>query len=167
MSDLRIVRSALTSTLLFLSMGLAHNFGGAVPKLSGWSLILWVATFLILLKVRLDSISNPALAALVLLFQTLGHSVISAESAPSEIRMSTAHLLAGLITFSAIRFGCHAIDVIERGLTRFLPVLFQQISLAFLAFKPQISPIRVESALDFLWRANQLRAPPSFATLGK
>lgn len=167
MSDLRIVRSALTSTLLFLSMGLAHNFGGAVPNLSGWSLIFWVATFLILLKVRLDSISNPALAALVLLFQTLGHVVISAESAPSDIRMSAAHLLAGLITFSAIRFGCHAIDVFERGLTRFLPVLFQQISVAFLSFKALVPSVRVESVLDFLRRANQLRAPPFAATLGK
>jgi hypothetical protein len=167
MSDLRIVRSALTATLLFLSMGLAHNFGGAVPKLSGWSLILWVATFIILIKVRLDSISNPALAALVLLFQTLGHVVISAESAPSDIQMSASHLFAGLITFSAIKFGCHAVDVLERGLSRFLPTPFQQILVAFRSFKLLISSIRVESSLDFSRRANQLRAPPLVATLGK
>ena len=167
MSDLRIVRSALTSTLLFLSMGLAHNFGGAVPELSGGSLILWLATFVILLKVRLDSISNPALAGLVLLFQTLGHVVISTESAPSDIRMSSSHLLAGSITFSAIRFGCRTIDVLERGLSRFLPVRFQQISAAFRSFKPLVSSIRVEFSLNFLRRANQLRAPPLVATLGK
>ena len=167
MSDLRIVRSALTSTLLFLSMGLAHNFGGAVPKLSDWSLFLWVATFIILIKVRLDSISNPALAALVLLFQTLGHLVITAEPAPSDVRMNTSHLFVGSITFLAIRFGCRAIDVIERGFNRFLPVLFEQISVAFLACKSLVSSARVESALDFFRRANQLRAPPLVATLGK
>ena len=167
MSDFRIVRSAITSTLLFLSMGLAHNFGGAIPTLTIWSLVLWVATFVILSMVRLDSISDPALAALVLLFQTLGHVVISSESAPSDLRMSTSHLFAGLITFLAIRFGCSTIDVLERELCKFLPVLFQQISVAFRAAKLLVSSLSVEYKLDFSRRANQLRAPPWVAITGK
>jgi len=165
MSDLRIARSALTSTMLFLSMGLAHNFGGAVPKLSAWSIILWLATFAILLRVRASSFSDPALAALVLLFQSLGHIVVSAESAPSDLRMSASHLIVGSITFAAIRFSCQALDVLERGLSRILPILFNQISVAFLAVELPVATLRVESALEFLRRANQLRAPPSPAML--
>ena len=50
MSDQRQVRSAFVSTALFLSMGFAHNVGGAIPHFSFWSVLLWVSTFLLLSK---------------------------------------------------------------------------------------------------------------------
>lgn len=165
MRDRRIVSSTLTSSSLFLSMGMAHLLGGAVPNFSFFPLIFWGFTFILLQKVDLHHLVNSKLAALTLLFQLLGHISLSSNLSGSSFKMAISHLVCGIATFLVIRFGLNALDIVERGLTRFLPELFS--SFAASAFwLPKV--VRVLS-LDFLKlildQTRLMRAPPMFATV--
>ena len=164
MRDRRIVSSAVTSSALFLSMGIAHSLGGAIPSASPSSFIIWAVGFLLLQKVDLHKIPNSALAALVLLFQMLGHFSLSSSSSASTIRMSFSHIFCGLLSFVVIRFGLKALSVLEKGL-----VLFLTRSLKTIAISAQIKskfswPSSPDFLTAFIQSANQLRAPPSLAT---
>jgi len=164
MRDRRIASSAVTSSALFLSMGIAHILGGAIPSASPSSFIIWAMGFLLLQKVDLHKIPNSALATLVLLFQMLGHFSFSSSSSASNIRMSFSHLFCGLFSFIAIRFELNALSALEKGLALFLTRTLKTIVISA-QIKSKISwPNCPDFFTAFFQSANQLRAPPSLAT---
>ena len=164
MRDHRIVSSAVTSSALFLSMGLAHNLGGVIPNPSPYSLAIWVLSFLLLQKANLREISNSALASLVLLFQVLGHSSLSSSTSASTVRMSISHLVCGVLTFTVIRYGLNALRGLEKGLALFLTKSFRSIVVSD-QIKFEVLWLACPDFLTtFLHSANQMRAPPNLAT---
>ena len=162
-TDQRQVRSAFVSTALFLSMGFAHNVGGAIPHFSIWSVLLWVSTFLFLSKKDLAQLTNSGLAAMDFLFQFLGHLVLSTDSMSSGSRMSASHLLAGVFTFVVIRYGLFSLHALERGLAAFVPKSFTKVEIRCSSCSVLIESKESTFRNDFSRSANQLRAPPVFA----
>jgi len=165
MRDRQIVRSTVTSSSLFLSMGMAHFLGGAIPNFSFLPIIFWGFTFILLQKVDLHHLANSKLAALTLLFQVLGHISLSSNLSGSSFKMAISHLGCGITTFLVIRFGLNALDILERGLARFLPDPFS----SFAADEFSITEVVRALSLDFLKlildQTRLMRAPPMFATV--
>ena len=163
MKDQRQARSAFVSTALFLSMGLAHNVGGAIPHFSIWSVLLWVSTFLFLSKKDLAQLTYSGLAAMVFLFQFLGHLVLSTDSMSSGSRMSASHLLAGVFTFVVIRYGLFSLHALERGLAAFVPKSFAKVEIPCSTCSALIESKESTFRNEYSRSTNQLRAPPVFA----
>ena len=162
-TDQRQVRSAFVSTALFLSMGFAHSVGGAIPHYSFWSVLLWVSTFLFLSKKDLAQLTNSGLAAIVLLFQFLGHLVLSTDSVISGARMSASHFLVGVLTFAVVRYGLFSLHAIERGLAAFTPKSFTKVEIACSTCSALIESKESTFHNEYSCSTNQLRAPPVFA----
>jgi hypothetical protein len=162
MRDQRQARSALISTALFSSMGLAHNVGGVIPHFTLWAIVLWISTYFFLSNLDLKRLSNAGLAALVLLFQFLGHLVLSTDTSSSGLRMSAAHFLTGIITFAVIRYGLFALQLLERGLSRLIPTSFSSGEVAREFKNALIQKLNFAFLIVFSRRTNQLRAPPVF-----
>jgi hypothetical protein len=88
--------------VLFLSGVLAHSLsGGAVIELK--SFIFFTALIsLTLFLARNLTLEGPQLALLVLVLQSAGHFLLGGADKSSDIQMSGAHLIAGVLSYRAV-----------------------------------------------------------------
>ena len=99
----RVLRSFALNAVFFLSIALAHHLGGGdlapSPLLAP---LFFLSTFLFAIRPPRE-LDGPFLAFILLLFQVLGHLAFHLPPAQSFVRMSTAHIVAVVISFVATR----------------------------------------------------------------
>ena len=98
---MRSLRVALGASSMVLFAMVAHILaGGALTP--GRELFLMALSVIALVAVLLPAIAEgPALAALAVLVQLLGHMVLGTTT-PNELRMTGAHLLAGCLSYMLV-----------------------------------------------------------------
>ena len=105
----RAIRSTVLASVCTLSMVMAHLIGG------GELIITWFAPFVFISSTAIFFIKNPkefsgpTLAAVLLIFQLVGHA--SFGMSHSDGRMSVAHVVALLISYHLVR---HFEEIVNR-----------------------------------------------------
>jgi hypothetical protein len=147
-----VSKRPLTALFLLNSLLLAHYFGGANFHITKYFLMLAFSTFY-LLPDQIDP--GPKLAYFVLIFQGFGHLSLEISGATSP-RMSTNHLIAGIVTYHFIvRFDA----IIESLCDWFAPLSITKLEL--------IKPIALVTFYfkSFIFRYSNydfsLRGPPN------
>lgn len=107
--------------ILILSALSAHELaGGALvqtPHLLWQALGITVVLFIIR-NIRLD---GPNLALLILFIQSTSHFLIGGGSYQSEVKMTFAHLISGVISYFAIAYFDIAWDFLSQSFAALLP----------------------------------------------
>ena len=155
--------SILISSALFLSMISAHVLGGAAFEFNPALPLILIASIIFLYFKKLNEFSGPQLAALLLLFQFMGHFVVGTHSMATA-QMSIAHGISGVLGFLTVRHCERCIaKTQDRFVAIFLPQVFDSIRFAvsenvlvFLSYTYSFFSHRISSIRD--------RAPPRFAT---
>ncbi len=99
--------------ILLLSALSAHSLAGGsfieTPNL------LWqgFAIGVVLLCIRSIKLEGPALALLILFIQSTSHFLLGGGSYQSELRMTLAHLLSGVLSYLAISYFEIALEFIS------------------------------------------------------
>ena len=90
--------------ILFLSALLAHSLAGGTfvetPNLLWQGLAIGVVLFC----VRSIKLEGPALALLILVIQSTSHFLLGGGTYQSELRMTLAHVLSGVLSYLAISY---------------------------------------------------------------
>ena len=90
--------------ILFLSALLAHSLAGGTfvetPNLMWQGLAIGVVLFC----VRSIKLEGPALALLILVIQSTSHFLLGGGTYQSELRMTLAHVLSGILSYLAISY---------------------------------------------------------------
>jgi hypothetical protein len=88
--------------VLFLAGILAHTLaGGAVIELNRF-ILLTASICMILFLVRNLSLEGPQLALVVLVLQSAGHFLLGGADKSSDLQMSGAHLISGVLSYRAV-----------------------------------------------------------------
>jgi hypothetical protein len=88
--------------VLFLSGILAHTLsGGAIIELQSF-ISLTALISLILFLTRNLTLEGPQLALVVLALQSAGHFLLGGADKSSDIQMSGAHLISGVLSYRAV-----------------------------------------------------------------
>ena len=160
----RVIRPMLVASSLFLSMIAAHAIGGGSFEFSLFLPIILIGTYLFFYFRKVNEFSGPQLAALVLVFQFLGHMTINGHGMHSNLGMSISHLVAGVIGFHVVRRCERCIEIVEQKFVSvFIPQIFRRINISILRDCHFAS--ESHSAIVSIFKATiRDRAPPSLAT---
>jgi hypothetical protein len=88
--------------ILFLSGILAHTLSGGAVVAFKKTLFLTALISLGLYLARDITLEGPQLALMVLLAQSSGHFVLGGADNSSDLRMSAAHIFAGVLSYRAV-----------------------------------------------------------------
>lgn len=146
--------------VLLLSGILAHTLsGGAIIEVNRF-LTLSVLIALALFLSRNISLEGPQLALMILIVQSTGHFLLGGADKSSDLQMSFAHILAGLLSYKAVTH-------FDR-FWEFIAVLAQALRIPnfeILIFRIEISHlrwiVRESSITHFFSRSLQFRGPPT------
>jgi len=153
-------RSLVLTNILFLGVALSHHLaGGQIQDISMLYLLL-IATFLFFWKKPLKNFEGPSLAAILIIFQLLGHILMQQNADNSDSRMFFSHTFSILLTYSFARkideLAHHVLLLIKEV---FIPKIF--ISLWILDFAQRINnPLFFFFYSDFHIKSTNGRAPP-------
>lgn len=165
MSAIEAFRSLTLNLVLFLSLLISHHLGGGDYSLAAGLVPLFFLSFMLFWVRPLRTIEGPKLAAVLVIFQAIGHLSLDSENSVSTIRMSAAHLLAVFASY-------YLAKDLDRGLlalfnllaSLFVPTTFyllEAVSITsaspFLRSSPYLS-------LDYLGQSLE-RGPPTHAII--
>ena len=97
----RAIRSVGLASLCTFSMVIAHLLGGGELTVNWFAPLVFFASAAIFFIKNPKELSGPTLAALLLLFQVVGHSSFGISH--SDGRMSVAHVVALLLSYQLVR----------------------------------------------------------------
>ena len=122
----RAIRSAALASLCTLSMVIAHLLGGGEITINWFAPCVLVLSAAIFFHKNPKEFSGPTLAALLLIFQLVGHASFGISR--SDGRMSVAHVVALLISYHLVR---HFEEIVNRVGIYIRPIVaFTPITLA-------------------------------------
>ena len=160
----RAISPTLVSSALFLSMIAAHLIGGGSFEFNFLLPAILIGTFVLLYVKKVNELTGPQLAALILLFQFFGHMTISAHAMNSNLQMSASHVIAGIAGFHVVRRCQRCIERVEQKfISFFIPQIFRAIDFPILR-QSQCAGDAVASINSTFKAAIRDRAPPSLAT---
>jgi len=153
-------RSLILTNILFLSVTLSHHLAGGQIQEFKMLYLLLIATFLFFWKKPIKNFEGPSLAAILIIFQLLGHILMQQNTANSDSRMIFSHTFSILLTYSFAK----KIDELAQHvylLIRdiFIPRIIRLFSISYLGQ-------RIIHNQDFSFYSNfhiqsiQVRAPP-------
>ena len=105
----RAIRSGALASLCTLSMVIAHLLGGGEITINWFAPCVLVLSAAIFFHKNPKEFSGPTLAALLLIFQLVGHASFGISR--SDGRMSLAHVVALLISYHLVR---HFEEIVNR-----------------------------------------------------
>lgn len=105
----RAIRSTGLASLCTLSMVIAHLLGGGEITINWFAPLVFFSSAAIFFIKNPKEFSGPTLAALLLIFQLVGHA--SFGMSHSDGRMSVAHVVALLISYHLVR---HFEEIVNR-----------------------------------------------------
>lgn len=136
----QVIRSLILSSFLFLSVITSHHLaGGEIVNISPLCLIS-IAAFVFFSVKFPKSLEGPKLAALLLIFQLVGHFILNTNST-SDIKMFFSHAFALYATYKFIE----KIDFIETGLFEF----FSKIILPIKLHPIQLTQVEIEIYFEY------------------
>ena len=151
----RAIRSLALSSVCTLSMVIAHLLGG------GELIITWFAPFVFSSSTAIFFIKNPkefngpTLAALLLIFQLVGH--LSFGNPKSDDRMAVAHVIALTLSFQLVR---HFESIVSRVGSMFARnFTFKLIAIPQI-FSQQVFSVQSFDKTSNILRSLSDRAPP-------
>ena len=105
----RAIRSTGLASLCTLSMVIAHLLGGGEITINWFAPLVFFSSAAIFFIKNPKEFSGPTLAALLLIFQLVGHASFGISR--SDGRMSVAHVVALLISYHLVR---HFEEIVNR-----------------------------------------------------
>lgn len=141
----RFLRSLTLNLLLFTSVLIFHHLGGGSFSLSPITLPLFALSIVYFNARPLKEFNGPGLAAILVVFQILGHFVFHNSSTISAARMYAAHGIAVVLTYFISRHFEKISNAIDALIESVLP------KVRFGVFNPKIEQI-------VLWIESQNRA---------
>ena len=153
-------RSLILTNILFLSVTLSHHLAGGEIQNFKMLYLLLIATFLFFWKKPLMNFEGPSLAAILIIFQLLGHILMQQNTANSDSRMFFSHTFSILLTYSFAR----KIDELAQKLFLlikdvFIPKTIKSFSIRDLDQKISLPQIFAFYS-DFHIKSTKGRAPP-------
>jgi hypothetical protein len=103
-------RSLILNSFLFISVFASHHLAGGGVVLSSPILLLFLFSLLIFWKKPIVEFEGPGLAAVLIIFQLLGHILMEQSSEVSSIQMLLAHFTAAILTYKF----AHKLDYLAR-----------------------------------------------------
>ncbi|MEI7541418.1 MAG: hypothetical protein WCJ89_08075 [Actinomycetes bacterium] len=122
----RAIRSIGLASLCTLSMVIAHLLGGGEITINWFAPLVFISSTAIFIIKNPKELSGPTLAALLLIFQLVGHASFGISR--SDGRMSVAHVVALLISYQLVRHFEEIVDRVGIYITPTIP--FTPISIA-------------------------------------
>ncbi len=160
-SDQRLLLKATQLLILFLSAIAAHSIAGG--SFLGFSqlAIQSIAVLAIIATTINLKLEGPSLALVILLVQSSSHLILGGNSHAGELRMTSSHIISGLISYKAIRYFELAWNKFAALLISFLTG-FSLVILDFhLSYIQPQSQIFERIQLRFLTSFLKFRGPPS------
>ena len=153
-------RSLILTNILFLSVTLSHHLAGGQIQNFRMLYLLLIATFLFFWKKPLKNFEGPSLAAILIIFQLLGHILMQQNTDNSNSQMVFSHTFSILLTYSFAR----KVDELAQKLFLlikdvFIPKALRSFSIRDLGQRISHSQIFTFYS-DFQLQSIQGRAPP-------
>ena len=104
------LRSLILNSFIFFSVFASHHLAGGGVVLSGPILLLFLLSLLIFWKKPILEFEGPVLAAVLTIFQLLGHLLMEQNPDVSSTQMMLAHVVATILTYKF----AHKLDSIAR-----------------------------------------------------
>lgn len=146
--------------ILFLAGILAHSLaGGSVVDLNRFMILTGLISACLFLTRNL-TLEGPKLALLVLALQSAGHFLLGGADRSNDLRMTLAHIFAGLLSYKAVTHFDRFWEFIKK-LAQALQIPTFEI-LTFLKESPWLhwSP-RTPSIANVFFLSFQFRGPPA------
>ena len=96
----RTIRSLVLTLVLFTTVLISHHMAGGAASISPYALALFTSTFLLFRNFHPKDLEGPKLAAILVIFQGLGHVALSAPASSSPFRMITAHAISVVVGYT-------------------------------------------------------------------
>ena len=90
----RTIRSLVLTLVLFTTVLISHHMAGGAASISPYALALLFRNF------HPKDLEGPKLAAILVIFQGLGHVALSAPASSSPFRMITAHAISVVVGYT-------------------------------------------------------------------
>ena len=155
------IRGVSLSSLLTLSMSIAHLLGGGELQIKPTAIFVFLFTSLLLSFISPGKISGSNLGLFLLFFQVLGH--FSFTQSHNDLRMGVSHIIAFMISYKVIVYFEELVHRIVIYFKSLVPK-FHSIKLNFkyiFTLTQKTSAVRL---FDFLPHCLD-RAPPIFAAV--
>ena len=96
----RTIRSVVLTLVLFTTVLISHHIAGGAASISPYAIALFAATFLVFRNFHSKDLEGPKLAAILVIFQGIGHVALSAPATSSPFRMITAHVISVVVGYA-------------------------------------------------------------------
>lgn len=118
------LRSLILNSFIFISVFASHHLAGGGVVLSSPILLLFLLSLLIFWKKPIVEFEGPGLAAVLTIFQLLGHLLMEQAPEVSSTQMILAHIVATILTYKF----AHKLDYLARHYLELLLELLLPIS---------------------------------------
>jgi hypothetical protein len=154
------IKTLFLNSLLFVSLIASHHIGGGSFEITQGFIFLMVASTLFFWAKPPRDFQGPWVAAILVIFQGIGHWVLPINSEISEVRMTFSHLAAVVGTYFLAKYFDHIYYFLLQAITALFGIqLFEKT--VYGAQIASISPAHSSNSI-----ANELfeialgRAPP-------
>ena len=156
-------RSLVLTIFLFAGVLIFHHIGGGGFEFTPAFATLFLASILYFRVKPIEVFDGPDLALAILFFQGLGHFVVDSGQSQSNMKMALSHLISSVLTYQFAKHFDRATSAYEKLLAYLFPGYPKVFTLGISLNSFVLPRYFLEISADFIRRAIQERAPPTFS----
>jgi len=119
----RLIRSLTLNIFLFLSVVIFHHLGGGSFSINTVTIPLFILSIFYFNARPLSTFHGPGLAAILVIFQLLGHLIFQSNQTTSQFRMYLSHATAIILTYFVARYFEKISTSLELLLASAIPII--------------------------------------------